>query len=227
MKTVLITGANRGIGLEFARQYAAEGWEVVATARKPEEAGDLKALGERVGIYSYDAEDDGSADALAASLSGRPIDVVIMNAGTNAGRDKALEDMTIGDWNETLMINTFAPLYLAARLRANLEAGEDKVLAAISSLAASTSTYQQPREIAYRASKAALNQMWRNLTVEWRDWGCKCVTLRPGRVKTRMTGFSGDLTTEQSVSGMRNVLNTLTPADSGSFIGYDGKHVPW
>ncbi|MBP1849217.1 SDR family NAD(P)-dependent oxidoreductase [Rhizobium halophytocola] len=226
MPTILITGANRGIGLEFARQYASAGWQVIATARQPAEAHDIAKIDGAIRVLPYDALDDDSADALAATLKEQPIDVIVMNAGTNANKDKAPEDLTIEDWNETLLTNTFAPLYLAARLRPNLEAGERKTLAAISSLAAS-STYAQPREFAYSASKAALNQMWRNLAVDWRPWGCKCVTLRPGRVQTRMTGFDGDLTPEQSVAGMRKVIDGLVPEQSGSLIGYDGIVVPW
>ncbi|MGV8855947.1 MAG: SDR family NAD(P)-dependent oxidoreductase [Devosia sp.] len=227
MPTVLITGANRGIGLEFARQYAADGWHVIAVSRTPLAPKDFAQLGYDLTELRYDAMDDASAAALATRLKGRPIDVVILNAGVGGDPDVAPEDLTAADWETTMLTNTFAPLHLAALLEPNLRAGEHKVLAAVSSLAASMELYQVPRQFAYRASKAALNQMLRNLSVDWKDWGCICLPLRPGRVKTRMTEFAGDLTATDSVAGMRQVIARATPAMSGVHYGYDGQIVAW
>lgn len=227
MPTVLITGANRGLGLEFARQYAAEGWQVIAANRTPLAPRDFAALGMDITELRYDAANDASAAALASRLKGRPIDVVILNAGIGSGPDLPPENIRQADWEDIVLTNTFAPLHLAALLEPNLRAGERKVLAAVSSLAASMSLYKVPRQFAYRASKAALNQMWRNLSVEWKDWGCICLPLRPGRVSTRMTDFSGDLTPTESVQGMRAVIAKATPASSGIHHGYDGEIVAW
>jgi len=227
MPTILITGANRGIGLEFARQYAAAGWQVIAANRTPLAARDFAALGMDVTELRYDAADDASAAALALRLKGRPIDVVLLNAGIGSGPDLPPEAIRQADWEDIMLTNTFAPLHLAGLLEPNLRAGQHKTLVAISSLAASTSQYKVPRQFAYRASKAALYQMWRNLSVEWKDWGCICLTLRPGRVQTRMTDFTGDLTPEESVTGMRGVIDSATAASSGLHHGYDGAIVPW
>lgn len=227
MPTVLITGTNRGIGLEFAKQYAADGWQVITANRTPLAARDFAALGMDVTELRYDASNDASAAALAERLKGRPIDVAILNAGVGSGPDLPPEEITQAHWEEIMLTNTFAPLHLASLLEPNLRAGQHKVLAAVSSLAASISQYRVPRQFAYRASKAALNQMWRNLSVEWKDWDCICLTLRPGKVQTRMTDFSGDLTPAQSVAGMRKVITGATPAISGLHYGYDGEVVPW
>lgn len=227
MPTVLITGANRGIGLEFARQYAADGWHVIAANRTPLAPKDFAQLGYDITELRYDAMDDASAAALANRLKGRPIDVVILNAGIGSGADVSAEDLTAEHWEKVMLTNTFAPLHLAGLLEANLRLGENKVLVAISSLAASMSLYQVPRQYAYRASKAALNQMLRNLSVDWKDWGCICLPLRPGRVKTRMSDFEGDLTSEQSVTGMRQVIGSASVQMSGSHYGYDGRVVSW
>ncbi|MDB5536995.1 MAG: NAD(P)-dependent dehydrogenase, short-chain alcohol dehydrogenase family [Devosia sp.] len=227
MPSVLITGANRGIGLEFARQYTAAGWQVIAANRTPFAPKDFASLGYDIVEFRYDAMDDKSAAAMAGRLRGRPIDVVIINAGISPDEDLPPEAITPEHWQKIMLTNTFAPLHLASLLEPNLRAGDGKVLAAISSLAASATLYKRPRQFAYRASKAALNQVLRNLSIDWRDWGCMTVALRPGRVQTRMSGFAGDLTPEQSVSGMREVIASLTPTTSGLHYGYDCQVVPW
>jgi NAD(P)-dependent dehydrogenase (short-subunit alcohol dehydrogenase family) len=227
MPSVLITGANRGIGLEFAKQYSAEGWQVIAACRTPLSARDFAALGMDITELRYDAMDDASAVALANRLKGRPIDVVIINAGLGSGPDLGPEEVTPEHWEPIMLTNTFAPLHLAALLEPNIRLGEKKVLATVSGLAASMSLYEVPRQFAYRASKAALNQMWRNLSVEWRGWGCICLPMHPGRVKTRMTDFAGDLTPEETVRGMRNTIANAAPQMSGMHYSYDGKPVAW
>tara|TARA_R110000868_G_scaffold408790_2_gene692495 strand:+ start:18388 stop:19098 length:711 start_codon:yes stop_codon:yes gene_type:complete len=218
MPTVLITGANSGIGLEFARQYAARGWAVIAANRSPFKPADYAQLGYDATEIRYDAQDDKKAAELALRLKGRPIDVVILNAGISEETEAAPEEVTAESFERSMMVNTYAPLHLAALLEDNLKMGEAKLLVGVSSLAADTGRYDVPRQFAYRASKAALNQMWRNLAVEWKDWGCTCITLRPGRVRTRMTGYAGDLSVEQAVSGMIGVLDRATPEDNGAFI---------
>jgi NAD(P)-dependent dehydrogenase (short-subunit alcohol dehydrogenase family) len=227
MPCVLITGANRGLGLEFARQYAAEGWSVIGTARDPAMADDFRALGSDVTLLPFDAADDASLAALLRQLGDRPIDILIANSGVDGGRQEARE-VTPEAWKEAIGINTYAPFRLAVALRANLERGQHKKLVAVSSLAASIgSGYAVPAQYIYRASKAALNALWRNLSVEWRPLGLIGIMLRPGRVRTRMTDFQGDLSVEESVSGMRRAIAMTTLAESGRFVGFDGVEVPW
>jgi NAD(P)-dependent dehydrogenase (short-subunit alcohol dehydrogenase family) len=224
---VLITGANRGLGLEFARQYGADDWSVVATVRQPEAADELRALGGDVSILSFDALDDRSVMQLLAALDGVPLDVIIPNAGVGSGAEKLASQLTRQEWMERVAINTFVPVKLALALRPNLERGTHKKLVGISSLAASIARYEISGHYAYRASKAALNATWRSLSVEWRPLGVTCLLLRPGKVRTRMTDFSGDLSAAESVAGMRRVIAASTLADSGRFLSYDGSEVPW
>jgi NAD(P)-dependent dehydrogenase (short-subunit alcohol dehydrogenase family) len=227
MPHVLITGANRGLGLEFARQYAADGWNVITACRHPDAACELRSLDGKVSIVPFDASDDDSVMKLVAELEGVPLDVVIPNAGIGSGTEKLVSQMAREEWMETVAINTFVPVRLAILLRPNLERGTHKKLVGISSLAASISRYEISGHYAYRASKAALNSIWRSLSVEWRPLGVICLLLRPGKVRTRMTGFIGDLSPEESVAGMRQRIAECTIAESGRFLSYDGSEVPW
>jgi NAD(P)-dependent dehydrogenase (short-subunit alcohol dehydrogenase family) len=227
MPRVLVTGANRGLGLEFARQYAAAGWEVLGTCRAPHDAPDLAALGRRISIYALDAADDRSIEGFLREVAPLALDLIIANAGIGSGSPQPAAAVTRAAWDEVIGVNAFAPLRLVAGLRANLERGRHKKVAGISSLAASLTLYRIGGQYAYRASKAALNSLWRTLSVEWRPLGITCIVLRPGKVRTRMTGFTGDLSPEESVGGMRRVIDTATLAETGRFFGYDGAEVPW
>ena len=226
MPTVFISGANRGIGFEFARQYRAEGWTVHGTARVPAEAADLAMTGAMV--HPLDVADEASIDALAKRLDGAPIDVLIANAGVSGDLSLTPEQVTAREILEVMTVNTFAPLRLAASLEPNLRAGTLRRACAISSLMSSITANDWGTQYVYRASKSALNVVWHTLAQEWRPQGICCVLLRPGYVRTRMTGFdSKGIDVGESVSGMRRVVDGLTLADSGRLIGYDGLDVPW
>jgi NAD(P)-dependent dehydrogenase (short-subunit alcohol dehydrogenase family) len=226
MPRVLITGANRGLGLEFCRQYTAGGWDVIATCRNPHAATELKALGEAAALFALDVADDRSIAGFLRAISDIPIDVVILNAGISGPAQQAAA-VTRAAWVPAMVVNALAPLRLATGLRANLQQGAQRKAIAVSSLAASMAKYDVPGQYSYRASKAALNALWRSLAIEWRPLGIICIVLRPGKVRTRMTGFTGDLDSAESVQGMRRVIAGATLEHSGRFIGYDGKEVPW
>ncbi len=227
MPRVLITGANRGLGLEFARQYAAEDWDVIAACRRPDAADELRSLAGEVSILPFDASDDGSVMQLVAALEDVPLDIVIPNAGIGSGTEKLASQVTREEWMEKIAVNTFVPVRLAIALRPNLERGAHKKLVGISSLAASIARYEISGHYAYRASKAALNSIWRSFSIEWRPLGIICLLLRPGKVRTRMTGFTGDVSAAESVAGMRQRIAESTLAQSGRFLSYDGPEVPW
>ena len=224
---VLITGASRGLGLEFARQYAAEGWQVLATVRDLDGAGELRALRGKVDIAPLDVADDGSLEAFLRDFGSAPLDLLIANAGIGSGGEKPAAAVTREEWREAISVNAYAPFRLAAALRPNLERGQGKKFAAVSSLAASIASYPIAGHYAYRASKAALNALWRSLSMEWRASGLIGLLLRPGKVRTRMTGFTGDLEPADSVRGMRAVIARAGFDDAGRFFGYDGREVPW
>jgi NAD(P)-dependent dehydrogenase (short-subunit alcohol dehydrogenase family) len=227
MPSVLVSGANRGIGLEFARQYAAEGWRVHATARHSEAAAALRALGDSVSLYPLDVAEQRSIDALARALDAAPIDLLIANAGISGDLQRPPELIDHEEIVAVMAVNAFGALALAAALHPNLMRGKLKIATAISSLMSSIAMNDFGTQYVYRASKTALNALWTALAQEWRRDGISCVLLRPGLVRTRMTNFRGDLEPGESVAGMRRVIAGLSLADSGRLIGYDSKDVPW
>lgn len=219
MPTVLITGANRGIGLEFARQYAGDGWNVIGTARQPDAAAGLKATG--ASVEPLDAADPESIAALASSLAGRPIDVLIANAGVYA------QTTDKDDWLAAFATNSIGPTLLAQALRANVAASGMRKMAAITSRMGSIADNSSGGAIAYRATKAALNAAWHSLAIDLRGDGIAVALLHPGWVQTDMGGKGASIDTRTSVSGLRRVIDGLALDQSGAFFDYDGQGLPW
>ncbi|HKQ96440.1 MAG TPA: SDR family oxidoreductase [Candidatus Polarisedimenticolia bacterium] len=227
-RTVLVTGANRGLGLEFARQYHAAGWKVIGTARKPDEAADLKALGDGVRVLPLDVTKPESVKALAASLAKEPIDLLINNAGQGVGFEGGrLEKLKIDQFEQVLQVNTLGPVRVTQALLPNLRAGKGKTIVGISSGLGSIEWNSEGGFYGYRESKAALDMFMRSLAGELKSEGFICIALIPGWVKTDMGGPEAPLTPEESVTGMRKVLDGLKPADTGKFWSHDGTNVPW
>ena len=222
--TVLITGANRGLGLEFARQYAANGWHVIGTARKPDAADDLKELGIR--ILQLDVTDQASVSSLADSLGDAPLDLLINNAGIFP-RESEIANVDIDDYMRTLAVNTAGPVLVTAAVLPNLRRGDAKKIVNITSRLGSIEYNTQGGFYGYRESKAALNMFTKTLASELGPAGFICLTLHPGWVATDMGGPSAPLTPKQSVTGMRAVIDGLTPADNGAYRSYEGEPVPW
>jgi NAD(P)-dependent dehydrogenase (short-subunit alcohol dehydrogenase family) len=226
-QTVLITGANRGIGLELARQYHAAGWDVIATARDPDAAKELRAIGSDVLIPRLDVASQESVDALAKSLGNRPIDLLVNNAGVFASRGTKLSDLDVGDFERSLQVNTIGPIRVTQALLPNLRAGKGRKIVGITSTLGSIANNTDGGFYGYRESKAALNMFMRTLAAELRSEGFICIPMHPGWVQTDMGGPSAHLTPEESVTGMRKVIEQLKPADSGKFFEYDGSNPPW
>ncbi|WP_017669804.1 SDR family oxidoreductase [Blastomonas sp. AAP53] len=220
MPTVLITGANRGLGLEFARQYAADGWTVIATARDPEAATALQATGAEV--HALETNDPAGLDALQVALGDRPIDVLIANAGMLGPQafDRA-------GWAEALSTNVIAPTELAIRLKDNVLASQQRKMIALSSTLGSIAGNDSGGLLAYRSSKAALNAAWRSLSIDWKDMGLALAMVHPGWVKTDMGGPGAQIDATTSVTGLRNVIAGLTPSATGSFLDYQGNRLDW
>jgi NAD(P)-dependent dehydrogenase (short-subunit alcohol dehydrogenase family) len=218
MPTILITGANRGIGFEFARQYAADGWTVIATAREPSD--DLHALGARVEIL--DLADAGTVAGFAGRIDG-PIDLFIANAGTSEPRQPGGADDLVA-WQRMMMVNTIAPYALGhALLPAMANGGK---LVAISSGMGSIGD-NGGGWVPYRTSKAALNMAWSSLALEARGRDLAIVALSPGWVQTRMGGSGADITAQESVTDMCALIERLAPSDSGKFLRRDGSALDW
>ena len=216
MSSVLITGANRGIGLEFARQYAAEGWEVIAAARQS--SAELDAL--KVRVEPVDLSD---ADAVAAFQVDQPLDLFIANAGTSQPMETEGAD-TARAWQAMMMVNAIAPYQLGHALLPRMS--ENGKMIAISSGMGSIAD-NGGGWVPYRTSKAALNMAWNSLALEARPRGVACVLLSPGWVKTRMGGAGAEITPEESVSAMRALIERLTIDDSGRFLRRDGSPLAW
>jgi NAD(P)-dependent dehydrogenase (short-subunit alcohol dehydrogenase family) len=223
-RTVLITGANRGLGYEFAKQYAAEGWRVIGTARDPKDATELAGLGVRV--MQLDVADGASVERLARDLEGEPIDLLINNAGIFP-RVSTLAEVDFSDVERTLAVNTIGPMRLTRALLPNLRRGEGKTIVSITSGLGSIANNDSGRYYGYRESKAALNMFTRSLAVELGDEGFTCVVMSPGWVRTDMGGPNATLSPEQSIRGMRSVIAGLEPSDSGTYWNYDGEQLPW
>jgi NAD(P)-dependent dehydrogenase (short-subunit alcohol dehydrogenase family) len=222
MPRVLVTGAGRGIGLELARQYAADGWEVIATVREPGKAEDLAALGARV--EPLDMRDFTAIEAFPQRLGGEPLDLFVANAGISRARwIRSREDAQA--WQEVHAVNAVAPTLLAEALLPLVEAAGGR-MAAISSRMGSIDD-SSGGYIGYRASKAALNAAWRALALGWRERPVTLLLLHPGWVKTDMGGAGAPLTAEESVAGMRRVIAGLPRSASGAFVDYRGAPIPW
>jgi NAD(P)-dependent dehydrogenase (short-subunit alcohol dehydrogenase family) len=216
MPSVLITGANRGIGLEFARQYAGDGWNVIAAARHSSD--ELEALG--IGIEPLDLSD---ADAVAAFAIEEPLDLFIGNAGTSEPKNpRSAEDAR--RWQAMMMVNAIAPYMLGRALLPRMT--EHGKMIAISSGMGSIGD-NGGGWVPYRTSKAALNMAWSSLALEAEPRGITCVLFSPGWVKTRMGGAGAEITPEESVSAMRALIDRLTIADTGRFLRRDGSELPW
>lgn len=222
--TVLVTGANRGIGLEFAKRLKGGGFEVIATARKPVEATELRALGVRV--EQLDVTDSASVKALSERLEGVPIDLLINNAGIGGHKAASFAETDFDQIAETFDVNSLGPMRVTQALLDNLVAGEGKTVVQISSAMGSIEG-NQGGFYGYRASKAALNMLNKSLATELAEQGFVCIVLHPGWVQTRMGGASAPVSPVDSVTGMLNVIGQIQPQDNGHFLDYQGKEIPW
>jgi NAD(P)-dependent dehydrogenase (short-subunit alcohol dehydrogenase family) len=225
MPTVLVTGAARGLGLEFAKQYAADGWRVIATVRDPKKAGALQALGAGVTAHRLDVRDFKGTAELGRELAREAIDVVIANAGISPGHKVSIAEIDEDAWLDTFAVNSVAPMALAGALLPALKRGGEKKLVAISSRMGSIGENNAGGSYPYRASKAALNAAWHSLANDHRE--VIAVVLHPGWVRTDMGGSGAPVGPKDSIAGMRRVIAKLTPEDSGRFFDFEGKELPW
>ena len=232
MHSVLVTGSNRGLGLEWARQYAGEGWRVYATCRRPDEAEALQTLADahpEVSIHRLDVTDREQVEDMAAVLAGQPLDLLINNAGIYLerwGRD-TLGQIDYDDWLTTLAVNTLGAFRVTEALLPSLEQGRKRLVVNISSHMGSIADINAPNDYAYRSSKAALNAASRGLSFELATLNIGLLLLHPGWVRTRMGGREAPLSPEESVAGMRAVVARFDPSMSGKFYRYDGQAMPW
>lgn len=223
MATVLITGANRGLGLEFARQYVADGWQVIACCRQPEQAQDLRALGVR--CERLDVADFASIGELAHALQDQEIDVLLNNAGLMAG--EGIGALNVDQWRKALDVNVIAPAMMAEAFVNHVARSQRKIIAVVSSLMGSMADNSSGGYYGYRSAKAGVNAVVKNLSIDLASRGINAVALHPGWVRTDMGGPEAPLSAQESVAGLRRVLNAITQKDSGQFFDYMGQKLPW
>ena len=224
MTTIMITGASRGLGLEFARQFYSKECRVIATCRNPKNANELNAIGD-IDIHSLDVTDDKSVANLADKLRGENIDILINNAGV-IGQREGFGRLDYDIWAETMDTNVFGPMRVAEAFRDNVMNSEKKQMIFITSRMGSI-TEAVPNAYVYRSSKAALNMAVKCLSAELAEQGLIAVLFHPGHVQTDMGGQAAPVTPHTSIEGMKNQIVALTRDDNGRFVSYDGHQIPW
>ena len=230
MSTVLITGANRGIGLEMTKRYAAAGHSVIATARQPSKSDALNALAKstgRVTVLALEVGDEASVDALAKALDGKPIDILINNAGALGGRGGwESREHDLKSWTEVLVTNVVGPYFVSRAVIPNLQKSKSGKLAIIASHLGS-SELAKGGIYPYRASKAGAINLARNLAVDLKPLGIAVIAFHPGWVQTDMGGDGADITPTESAAGIRKVAADWTLETSGNFLKWNGEVHAW
>lgn len=227
MPTILITGANRGLGLEFARQYAADGWRVLATCREMKRARDLKRQPGDISVREMDHLDFERVHAVAKTWKKEAIDLLLLNAGVYGPRPCTFGGMDYEAWEEVMWCNAMAPLKVAEAFVDHVARSDRRMIAAVSSKMGSMADNASGGSYIYRSSKAALNAVMKSLSVDLAPRGVSVVILHPGWVRTDMGGPSALIDAAESVTGMRRVLERQGTDLNGRFMNFDGRDIPW
>jgi NAD(P)-dependent dehydrogenase (short-subunit alcohol dehydrogenase family) len=231
MSSVLITGANRGLGFEFARQYLVDGWRVFATCRNPAGADKLKALAKSVGdkltIVEMDVTNPESIAKAATELDGTAIDLLINCAGITGPSGQRAGNVNYASWANVFDVNTMGPLRVLEAFIGLVARSERKLVVSITSGMGSLADNTSGGSIAYRSSKAALNMVMRSAAIDLAPRGISCIVLNPGWVKTDMGGPNATITPQESVGALRRLIAGLGAKNSGKFYHYDGSEYPW
>ncbi|CAM8412931.1 SDR family oxidoreductase [Candidatus Methylopumilus planktonicus] len=225
--TVLITGANRGLGLEFVKQYALDNYEVIACTRKINKKDGLHRLQasfENISIHTLDVENFLSIDQFAKTLT-KPIDILINNAGLYP--NSSFDHINYEAWLNAFKINALAAFKMVKAFLPHLKKGELKKIASLTSKMGSIDDNSGGGEYLYRSSKTALNMVMKSLSIDLKPHDMSLITLHPGWVRTDMGGPNGLIDVDESVTGMKHQIDKLSIKTSGQFIAYDGKKIPW
>ncbi|MEL4416411.1 SDR family oxidoreductase [Shewanella algae] len=229
MPQLLITGANRGIGLALTQVYLAAGWDVLACCRDPEKADELLDLVNEfqgLEVFALDVTDYEAVAELAAELEGRGLDLLLNNAGYYGPKGLLLGQLPVDEWRTVFEVNSIAPCKLAEAFLPHLIQAKG-IIANISSKVGSMADNQSGGGYLYRSSKAALNSITKSLALDLADVGVKAVALHPGWVQTSMGGPNALIDVDTSAAGMKQLLDNLSQAQSGGFYDYCGNSIPW
>lgn len=226
MPTVLLTGANRGLGLALVESFAADGWRVHACCRSLGKSKKIKSLQGDVHVHRLDVTDRLQVANLARSLRDEPIDLLINNAGV-MGDSAPFGKVDCDDWLEVLNVNTIAPFRMMERFVDHLAASEKRLIVNVSSIMGSIGGNEKGGHYVYRSSKAALNMVVRSMAIDLAPKGITVVALHPGWVRTAMGGEDAELAPEDAVANLRRLIGNLSAEDSGKFINCDGSPLSW
>jgi len=230
MASIVITGANRGIGLEFVRQYADAGWRVFAGCRNPAKASELAGVvdanTDQVSVLQLDVTDEASIAAFAAAIASSPIDVLINNAGVMGPVDQDFDTVDTDGWLGAFRANAIGPLLVTRALLPALTVGGGGTVVVITSRVGSITEADGGR-YAYRTSKAAANMVVKDMAADMAARGLTVVAMHPGWVRTDMGGAQAPFTTTDSVARLREIIAGVRPDDSGRFLNFDGTEIPW
>lgn len=232
MPSILITGSNRGLGLEWTRQYIQLGWHVYATCRHPERADELQQLKQdhaNISLHRLDVTQPEEIATVAAQLDGQAIDILLNNAGVYLEKfdQSKLRHFDYGDWEETFRVNTLGAIRVTEAFTKHVVRSQKRLVVAISSHMGSIAEIESPGSYAYRSSKAALNAAMKGISLELKQQRVGVLLLHPGWVKTRMGGARALIDTKESVDGMRSVVERFDLSMSGGFYRFDGSIIPW
>lgn len=224
MPSVFVTGASRGLGLEFVRQYEAAGWNVAAACRDPSNAPALADLG--VETVRLDLSDSSSIARAAETLAGRSFDVLLSNAGV-MGEGQQFGRLSEEEWERVFYVNAIAPLKLAEAFLPHVLAGQRKLMVFLTSRMGSIADNSSGGSYIYRSSKAALNAAVKSLSIDLAPQGVTTLLLHPGWVKTDMGGPNAMLTPADSIEAMRGLIDAAEPGQRLKFLNYNGQDLPW
>jgi NAD(P)-dependent dehydrogenase (short-subunit alcohol dehydrogenase family) len=231
MPSAFITGANRGLGLEFARQYLVDGWQVYATCRDPESASELRRLadtnGRKLRTLPLDVTDLASVKVTAKKLEGEAIDLVLNNAGVGGARGQTVGNIDYDGWAKVLDVNTMGPMRVSEAFVDHVARSERKLIVTLTSGMGSIADNTSGGAFAYRSSKAAVNMVMRGLAIDLAPRGITCVVVNPGWVQTDMGGPHATLTPAESVTRLRRLIDSSGPAQTGKFFNHDGREYAW
>ena len=230
-RTVLVTGANRGLGLEFVRQYAGDGWKTLAACRSPKSARELKALqaqhADGISILALDVTDSESVRSAAAQLRGEPIDLLLNNAGVGGPPAQKIGSLDYAAWARVIDANVLGPARVIEAFVGNVAKGGGKRIVTLTSRMGSIGDNSSGGSYAYRSSKAGVNAVMKSFAIDLAPRGITCVVVHPGWVRTDMGGAGGKLAPAESVKTLRRLIDSLKAKDAGKFFNYDGSELPW
>lgn len=231
MPTILITGANRGLGLEFTRQYLAEGYAVIAACRNPGAAHSLQALertaGGALSVIEIDVADTASVKRAAARVPAPTIDILVNCAGVFGAGGETIGSLDYDAWRAVLEVNLLGPARMCEAFLDQIAGSDRRLIVTITSGLGSLADNGTGGYIPYRTSKAAVNMLMRSAAFDLKPRGVTCVVVNPGWVKTDMGGPNAKLSPEESVGALRRLIAKISAQDSGRFYNYDGRDYPW